>query len=57
MRSSNLGVLAMVPSENWNQENMRKYEFISIKRRWSEDLQCKSEKVMQLQRTSDNSEL
>jgi len=46
-----------MPSENWNQENMRKYEFIGIKRRRSEDLQCESEKVMRLQRTSDNSEL
>ena len=33
------------PSENWNQENMSKYEFIGIKQRWPEDLWCESEKA------------
>jgi len=44
----------MNPSENWNRENMSKYEFIGIKRCRSEDFQCESEKAMRLQRTSDN---
>jgi len=44
----------LTPSENWNQENMSKYEFIGIKRHWSEDFQCESEKATRLQRTSDN---
>jgi len=45
------------PSENWNREKLSNYEFIGIKRRWSEDLQCESENAIQLQTTSDNSEL
>jgi len=45
------------PSENWCQGKLSEYEFIGVKWGWSEDLQYKSKKVIQVQTTLDNSEL
>jgi len=50
-----LHLVAMRPSENWHQEKLSEYEFIGDKRGRPEDFRCESEKVMQLQTTSDNS--
>jgi len=44
----------MNPSENRHRGKLSEYEFIGIERRWPEDLQCESEKVLQLQTTSEN---
>ena len=45
----------LMPSENRHQGKLSKYEFIGIELCWPKDLQCESEKVLQLQTTSENS--
>jgi len=39
----------------WHREKLSEYKFIGDKRGRPEDFRCESEKVMQLQTTSDNS--